>query len=131
MKEYKVLEKLVTFLKQKPIEGRFRVAAIALDSKGQILSIRSNEYTKTHPKMAHLAFKQKLEDKIYLHAEVAAIIAAGWRQKRIHTMIIVRVLKDGALAMAKPCPICQQAIKEARIKHTFYTDRQGSLVLLN
>ena len=48
-------------------------------------------------------------DKIYLHAEISAILRA--RDKPIHRIVIERYDARGYPALAAPCPIRQRAIK--------------------
>jgi tRNA(Arg) A34 adenosine deaminase TadA len=128
--EYKILnairENLVKRRGDLQEKDRYYVGAVALDSKGNILSFRTNDYAKTHPKMARFSKKAQIPHKIYLHAEVAAIVATRYP---IEALIVARTLKDGSFAYARPCPICQLAIREAKIKRVYYTDSRGNLVL--
>ena len=105
-----------------PGNCRFRVSAIITDSKGNILSKALNSYEKTHPIQAAYANKVKRPTKIYLHAEIAALIKC---RKKPHTIIVSRFLKDGSMALAKPCPVCQLALKEAGVKKVCYTTKNG------
>jgi len=131
LKEYKALERLRKYLAEtsdfEDDTKKFFVAAVTLDVKGQILSIRSNSY-KTHPKMVKLSQSAQWgTKKIFLHAEVAALVSS---QNKVHTIIIARMRRDGSLAIARPCPICQLAIKEAKVKKIYFTNEQGELTLL-
>lgn len=129
MKEYRVLERLKDFLHEEgfPEGGKSFVGAVTLDHKGRIISIKTNSY-KTHPRMVELSRSVRWGyKKIFLHAEVAALINSPIPA---HTIIIARITRDGELALAKPCPICQLAIREAKVKRTFFTNEKGELVLL-
>jgi len=132
MKDCKALEKLVTFLQgeiQKEYEDgrKYLVGAIALDDRGNIISMRTN-IPKTHPRMRELSRSAHWgSQKIFLHAEVATLVSS---YTHVHTLIIARIKKDGTLAIAKPCPICRLAIKEAKVKKAYYTDEAGELTLL-
>lgn len=75
--------------------------------------------------MQSLAKEVGLDEKIYLHAEVQALLKAG--ERKVHTMKIMRQTKDGALANAKPCPICTKAIKLFDVQFVQYSI-VGSLV---
>jgi len=57
--------------------------------------------------------------KIYLHAEIAAILKAG--DKPIHRIEVLRTGKKGQHLNAKPCPICMAAIKAFGIKEVSFT----------
>ena len=96
------------------------VTATVYDKRGRILAVKENDYQKTHPKQARLANQVGLHHKIYLHAELSAIIKA---QKRgdPYKIKIERYDHNGNPAMAAPCPICQLAIKESGIKFVEFT----------
>jgi len=96
------------------------ITAIIKDKKGNILSIGKNSYTKTHPYQAKCADSVGLPEKIYLHAEIDAIIRCTDISKAysIHTF---RQGKSGKWLLAKPCPVCQQAINKTPIKKVFHT----------
>ena len=53
---------------------RTEVTAIIYDKHGRALSIGKNSYTKTHPIMLKHGIKVGRPQKIYLHAEVEAIL---------------------------------------------------------
>jgi deoxycytidylate deaminase len=95
-----------------------RVASIITDKKGRILSFGVNSYTKSHPKMAWYASKFNDFNKIYLHAEIASIIACD---KKPHTIYVARISKSGKISPATPCRICQEAIKDAGIAEIITT----------
>lgn len=56
-----------------------------------------------------------------VHAEVAAIRAAGRTSLRGGILIVARVSPRGEQAMSKPCINCQAALKAAGIKKVYYT----------
>ncbi len=95
--------------------GQHKLTAIIYDKKGKILSIGENSYTKTHPLMHHYASLAGTPEKVYLHAEIAAIIRCPDLSKA-HKIFISRVTKSGGYGFAKPCPICISAIKATNIK---------------
>ena len=79
-----------------------------------------NNYIKSHPLQYQLAKKLGLNEKLYLHAEVLAILRSG--DRKISSIYIERYNTDGSPALAKPCPVCQEAIKLWGIKNVFYTE---------
>lgn len=85
------------------------ITAIIYDRKGNVLSIGKNSYVKTHPLQAHYAQRVGLGKKIYLHAEINAIIKLRQPEKA-YKMLIIRTLANGTYGCAKPCPICTEAI---------------------
>lgn len=88
--------------------------AIIYDKKGRILSIGENSYIKTHPLQARIAKSINdisLHHKIYLHAEISAIIKCNDLSKA-HRIFVSRVDQRGQFRLAKPCPVCMKAINE-------------------
>jgi deoxycytidylate deaminase len=96
------------------------ITAVIYDKKGRVLSVGKNSYVKTHPKQARHAHKVGLPDKIFLHAEMDAIIRC--RDLSVaHKILVTRVTRNGKYGNAKPCPVCQSAIKEAGIGQVEWT----------
>lgn len=95
--------------------NKFSLKAVIFDKKGKILSIGKNSYLKSHPYMAQLSAKLDMPYKIYLHAEVDAILKCNDLSKA-HRILVTRVGRSGKLLLANPCKICQSAILAAGIK---------------
>lgn len=106
--------KLAREMKQK-----FNVVCIIVDKKYHILSIGTNSFTKSHTRQAYYARRIGNKVKIFLHAEIDSLIKC---QGEPYAMFIARVKKDGTPALAKPCLICQGAIKDAGIQKVYYTN---------
>jgi len=104
----------------------FYVASAVLDHKGRILSIAANSERKTHPLMKIYSEAIGGKHKIYLHAEIAALVK---NRGDAESIIVIRVTRHKTLALAKPCPICQMAIEKAGIQRIYYTDIDGDLVI--
>lgn len=100
---------------------KHHLKAFIYDKKGRILSIGENSYTKSHPKMAEYARKSGTPYKIFLHAEMSAILRCPDLSKayRIH---VHREGKQGDPLNAKPCPICMSAIQATNIKHVTWSE---------
>lgn len=96
--------------------GKHSLTAIIYDKRGKILSIGKNSYIKTHPLQAQYARAVGEPTKIYLHAEIAAII--GMRNpERAHRIVVFRFNKMGQPSSAKPCRCCLHALSLTTIKH--------------
>lgn len=99
---------------------KFELVARCYDRKGNLLSEGHNSYKKTHPLQAYFAEKVGLPDKVYLHAEIAAILKAG--KKKIYKIVVERFSKRTNRPLnAKPCPICEEAIKAFGIQVVEFT----------
>ena len=96
------------------------ITAIIFDKKGRVLSIGKNSYIKTHPTQARYARAVGLPEKQFLHAEIAAIIKCKSLEKA-HRILVTRINKKGKPALAKPCLVCEVAIREAGIKEVDWT----------
>ena len=97
-----------------------QITAAIYDRRGRRISVGRNHYTKSHPFQARLAREAGLKEKIYLHAEIEALIKLrDW--SRAHKIVVERYASNGEPALAKPCPICQRALKLAGIEHIEHT----------
>lgn len=99
---------------------KFNVTAIIYDKRGRVLSIGKNSYVKTHPMQADHARRAGEPEKVYIHAEVASIVKCKDLSKA-HTIAVFRYHEDGSPAKARPCCICQSAIRAAGIKFVEHT----------
>jgi hypothetical protein len=70
------------------------ITAFAYDKKGRLLSVGRNSYVKTHPLQARMAKEVGEDYKIYLHAEVAALVKVkNWT--RVDKLVVTRYNKNG------------------------------------
>jgi tRNA(Arg) A34 adenosine deaminase TadA len=99
---------------------RQEITAVIYDKRGRILSIGKNSYLKSHPYQAKLATEQGEENKIFLHAEIHAIVKCKELDKA-HKIMIFRFNRDGNPVLAAPCRICASAIKLTNIKYIEHT----------
>ena len=89
---------------------RQHLSAIIYDKRGRIISKGKNSYEKTHPIQAKFATKAGLPLKQTIHAEIDSIIRCD-NPEKAHKIYIEREMRDGSKGLAKPCPICELAIK--------------------
>jgi tRNA(Arg) A34 adenosine deaminase TadA len=101
--------------------SRRKVGAVLL-KKSKVVATAVNLEEKSHPIQARLAQKVGLAEKIYLHAEISALIKA---KEDADTIIVARVNSQNKLRMAKPCPICALALEQEGIKNVYYTTNDG------
>lgn len=98
---------------------QYNIIATVLDKKGNVLARATNSYQKTHPYQAMLAKRSGNPEKVFLHAEIAALVKC--RSGIPYKIKIERYNKHNEPLLAKPCPICEAAIKEAGIHLVEYT----------
>lgn len=99
--------------------ARQHLTAIVYDKRGNVLSSAQNSYVKTHPLQAWAAKRVGTPERIFLHAEVAALLKCDWT--KAHSIFVSRYGKDGKPALAKPCKACMEVIKQTSIKHINHT----------
>ena len=84
--------------------GRHRHGAIVLGNGGRVLAKACNNYDSGY------------------HAEVRALRRIPHDARSSATeLIVVRARKDRKFGLSKPCPACQAAIREAKIKVVYYS----------
>ena len=100
--------------------SRKKVGAVLYNSKKRVIATATNNDYKSHPRQAWWAQRVGLEEKIFLHAEMACLIKA---REDADTIVVVRLGgHDGkSLRCARPCPICEPALRYAGIKHVYYS----------
>ena len=91
------------------------LTAVIFDKRGYVLSIGKNSYKRTHPVQAALAKAHGQEHKVFIHAEVDAILKCRDLTKA-RKIVITRVGRSGDLLLAKPCEICMSYIRASGIR---------------
>lgn len=106
---------------------RVHIGCVVTDGRHRIISSASNS-NKTHPLQKQLNRERFNLDTIHsLHAETAALLPLmkeniDFSRVEIYTH---RNVKDGSLAMARPCASCMRLIKELGIRKIWYTTPDG------
>ena len=115
------------YISEQSDHKKFKIGAILLNKQGMVLSTGYNQY-KTHPMMTRYN-RMYCKEKIYLHAELAALIRN--KHDDPHTLIVARRMRDGDFGLAKPCEICMAAILETTIRRIVYTDRNLDIKIID
>ena len=101
--------------------GRNSISRFAcILTNGRDTFIGLNSY-KSHP----LQFKfSKDSQKVCIHSEIAALAKASKEYTDLSKfkMYVARVLADGTPALARPCCICEGAIREFGITQVYWTE---------
>lgn len=92
-------------------------------SRGKLVSVGKNS-RRTSWLQRLYANKVGLPYKPYEHAEVAAIR----RARKLDTLIVIRVNKQGKLMESKPCTICRALIQDSEIKNLYYSNSLGQII---
>lgn len=114
-----ILQLAIETAKSSP--SRRRIGAVLL-KKSKVIATAVNLEQKSHPLQAKLAKQVGLCEKIYLHAEISALIKA---KEEADTIVVARVNSQNKLRMAKPCPICSLALGQENITNIWYSTNEG------
>ena len=98
---------------------RPKLTATIYDRRGRILSVGHNHYNKTHPAQARYAQRAGMPHRQFLHAEISALIKC--KSDDAYKIKIERYDARGNPKLARPCPVCELAIKESGISFVEYT----------
>lgn len=118
-KNEKILQKAIEIASLRK-EEKMRFCSIITDKRNFILAIGFNSYTKTHPKQKFYSNKTGCEQKIFLHSEIDALIKLPYGSKP-YSIYIARVNNKNKPVLAKPCKICEKALKDFNIKNIYWT----------
>jgi tRNA(Arg) A34 adenosine deaminase TadA len=122
MKPYERLVQLAS-----TVQGKHRLAAVVYDERFIPISFGVNSYVKTHPSQAMLASETSNPRRIFLHAEIQALVRAdGARRKR--GILVIRTRRDGRMGLAMPCDLCMLAIHRSGLKEVMYSNEYGDIV---
>lgn len=99
---------------------RLDITAFLYDRAGNVLSVGKNSYTTTHALQVKYARKVGLPDKRFLHAEIHAI-AQCQDLSKVDRILVTRFNKAGQARMAKPCRICEAALRDLGVSKIEYT----------
>ena len=99
------------------------VGAVLLN-KNRVVTTATNLERKSHPLQAKFAERVGLKEKIFLHAEIAALVKC---REECDTIIVARVNNQNKLRNSRPCPICSLALKQAGVSKVYYSTNDGFL----
>jgi tRNA(Arg) A34 adenosine deaminase TadA len=110
-------------------KSRKKVGALLLH-KTKVITQAVNQDKKSHPLQARLADMVGLSEKIYLHAEISALVKC---RSEVDTIVVARLGGHSGheIRNAKPCPICSLALQQSGIEHIYYTTDEGFLYEYN
>lgn len=104
------MNRLLLRAAEKSQHGKSRHSAIVIRA-GRVLSTRTNG-----PE---------------LHAEVRAVNAVKPELRNRLTLWSGRIMADGTLGNAMPCPECLAYLHENGVKKVYYSDEEGNILLMH
>lgn len=96
-----------------------KIGCIITNKKNEVLS-KGTILLKTHPIQFYYGVLNNKPKKIYMHAEINAIVKLNRNSNPYHIYVIRR--NNHKLQLAKPCDICMSAILNTNIKYIFHSD---------
>lgn len=100
--------------------SRFRLGAVVVDKRKNVLGVGFNQMERTHPKA-----RFSNEKYPFLHAELSALLGLKHEETQGGSVYVFRQKKDGTMGNAKPCPGCMQALKDMGIRRVYFSDENG------
>lgn len=123
-----ILRGVLSLDSERDLNKKYSVAAASLSSSGCLISYGTNSYVKTHPLMKKYAPSfGRNRHRLYIHAELSALVRS---KGRVAELVVIRILRDGSYANAKPCSICEAALREAGVRKVYYTINSGEIVCM-
>ena len=89
---------------------------VVIVNGNNILGVGFNKASKTHPRSSHPFHT--------IHGELDAVLSAN-RTIENSDVYIYRELKDGQLALSRPCIYCEELLRAYKIKKVHYTDNNS------
>lgn len=99
---FRYLEQAVELARSIDDGRNFRLAAVAIREDGT--AVQSTNLMVNVPQLRG-------------HAEARVMLKAGWGS----TVYVARVLKNGDLALSKPCRHCERLMRARGVKKVYYT----------
>lgn len=109
--------RLIRRLCEESVDYQHRLGAILLKG-GAVISIGINHTgsSKILRKYQHLR-----PQTLGIHAEVSAILGITKAEASKCVLIVGRVNSKGIFGLAKPCPMCQEILREMGVRKVYYT----------
>lgn len=101
-----------------------RIGAVIVNGNYIVSDGRNRE--KSHP--IQYRYDRQMDyhtDGGKLHAEIDALISSGRVDLTGADIYVYREDKNGHIANCRPCVSCSQALKDAGVRHVYYTTREG------
>lgn len=132
----RIVEKAVHMASHNEQSPHYRHSCILLDKRYNILTSGCNNYSKTHPVQARLAMQSELPKRIFLHAEISALIRlrSMGMEEALHSAVCVRVRtiqKNKMLGLSFPCPICFDTLIKSGVKKIIYSTSENTIKTVN
>lgn len=109
---------------QRSDHGKAQVGAVIVIGNYVVSDGCSQE--KSHTRQHRYDIKTRYHGKkSKLHAELDALVSSGRVDLTGADIYIYREDRTGVLANCRPCVSCTQALKDAGVRHVYFTNQEG------
>jgi len=95
-----------------------------LVKKNKIIKIGWNR-KRTHPEISKHPYH---DGYVGTHAELDVILKSGLDNLEDHSIIVLRIDRNGKLNNSKPCVGCRSVLNQFNVKNIFYSNSEGNIV---
>ena len=95
-----------------------------LVKRNKIIRIGWNR-KRTHPEISKHPYH---DGYVGTHAELDVILKSGLDNLEDHSMIVLRIDRNGKLNNSKPCLGCRSVLNQFNVKNIFYSNSEGNIV---
>lgn len=95
-----------------------------LVKKNKIIKIGWNR-KRTHPEISKHPYH---DGYVGTHAELDVILKSGLDDLEDHSIIVLRIDRNGKLNNSKPCSGCLSVLNQFNVKNIFYSNSEGNIV---
>lgn len=118
---FNTLDRIKSLARQK-LSKKFRCNHLAVIFKGNsILAIGENSH-KTHPKTQIYGYPSFCK----IHAELSACIRFGKEDCSKYSIAVVRIDRNGKFNQSRPCPGCQNVLRQLNFRKIYFTNETGN-----
>lgn len=116
---YSILKNLIKLAKNGTIRGSSHSCAIIYGKKAVSYGVNT---TRT--------YRRAVRYRIYPseHAEANALFKLRLKKRTSLAVMVIRILKNGRLALSKPCAHCHILLLKYNIKHIMYSTDDGAII---
>jgi len=95
-----------------------------LVKRNKIIRIGWNR-KRTHPEISKHPYH---DGYVGTHAELDVILKSGLDNLEDHSIIVLRIDRNGKLNNSKPCLGCRSVLNQFNVKNIFYSNSEGNIV---
>lgn len=109
---------------------RYVIIASSYDKRGRLIYSCTNSYTDSSSLQRYYAIKAGHPERKFNHAEVRCLEISILKMKqKVDKLLVVRMDSNGNYKDARPCEVCQLALKDFGIRTVLYSTEQGVIKL--